>query len=78
MDFRFMDTVWANVFMHPGSQSSLTRADAKHANLHISAMRAIQKVLNFFEIRVTACPQVCRLRFDLICVYWFSLWKRDH
>ena len=29
--FKFIDAVWTSAFLHPGTQSSLTKADAKHA-----------------------------------------------
>ena len=44
-----MDAVWTSAFMQPGPQSSLSKADAKHANLHIDALRALQAVDQFME-----------------------------
>ena len=54
--FKFMDAVWTSAFMHPGSQSSLSKADAKHANLHIGALRALQAVDHFMERNKDALP----------------------
>ena len=47
--FKFMDSVWSHAFLHPGAQSSLTKADAKHANLHISALCAVQGNRHFID-----------------------------
>ena len=54
--FKFMDAVWTSAFMQPGPQSSLSKADAKHANLHIGALRALQAVDHFMERNKDALP----------------------
>ena len=51
-----MGSVWTHAFLHPGAQSSLTKADAKHANLHIGALRAVQYIHHFMDKHKDSMP----------------------
>ena len=51
-----MDGVWTSAFLQPGTQSSLSKADAKHANLHIGVLRALQAVDHFMEKHKDSMP----------------------
>jgi hypothetical protein len=69
--FKFMDAVWASAFMQPGPQSSLSKADAKHANLHIGALRALQAVDQFMERNKDAMsPSVQEAAYEMELQLW--------